>query len=243
MARLDGIQRNLTIIPSYNLVMLERKLQTDLSCVLSQEEELWALKSGVIWMMFSYCNTSFYHISTLVRRKRNTISVIMSNTGEWMHEESEMKEVIWNGFSDLYSTSHISALLYIPPTNTWQTRLTDEDRDNLEANVTDEEIKVGIWSLKAFKTPGPNSLHAGFFQCFWLIVARSVLEEVKKVFLWKEVPKFLNRTLISLIPKIPGSETLNNYHPINLCNTVYKVVSKILVVRLRLLLGQVISPF
>ena len=94
MARLDRIQRNLAIIPSYNLVMLERKLQTDLSCVLSQEEELWALKSGVIWMMFSYCNTSFNHISTLVRRKRNTISVIMSNTGEWMHEESEMKEVI-----------------------------------------------------------------------------------------------------------------------------------------------------
>ena len=69
------------------------------------------------------------------------------------------------------------------------------------------------------------------------------MEEVKQIFLLKEVPKVLNSTLISLIPKIPGPETLNNYRPISLCNTVYKIVSKVIVARLRLLLDQVISPF
>ena len=137
--------------------------------------------------------------------------------------------------------SYTVAPLHIPAASTWQARITDEDHDSLEVDVIDEEIKAGLWSMKAFKAPGPDGLHAGFFQPFLLVVGRSVMEEVKKVFRRKEVSEFLNRTLISLIPKIPGPETLSNYRPISLCNTVYKIVSKILVARMRPLLGQVIS--
>ena len=52
----------------------------------------------------------------------------------------------------------------------------------------------------------------------------------------------MNSTHIALIPKIQGSETLGNYRPINLCNTVYKVVTKIIVARLRSYLNKLISP-
>ena len=69
-----------------------------------------------------------------------------------------------------------------------------------------------------------------------------MVEEVKKIFATKEIPEELNRTFITLNPKIPGPETLNNYRPISLCNTVYKIVFKILVARLRPFLGKLISP-
>lgn len=69
------------------------------------------------------------------------------------------------------------------------------------------------------------------------------MEEVRKIFAAKEIPVELNRTSITLIPKIPGPETLSNYRPISLCNTVYKIVSKILVARLRPLLGKLISHY
>ena len=191
-------------------------------------------------MMFGDRNTSFYHISTLVRRKRNTISAIMSNTGEWVHNENEVKEMIRNGFSKLYSASLCSAPSHIQPDSTRHACITDEDQDSLFCK---EEIRAGLWSLKAFKAPRPDGLHAGFFQRFWLVVGKSVMEEVKKVFLLKEVPEFLNSTLISLIPKIPGPKTLSNYRPISLCNMVYQIVSKVIVARLRPLLDQVISTF
>ena len=55
--------------------------------VLTQEEEFWALKSRVNWMIQGDRNTSFYHVSTLVRRKRNQILAIKDLTGEWIHEE------------------------------------------------------------------------------------------------------------------------------------------------------------
>ena len=69
-----------------------------------------------------------------------------------------------------------------------------------------------------------------------------MVEEVRNIFAAMEMPEELNRTYITLIPKIPGPEAFNNYRPINLCNTVYKIVSKILVARLRPFLGKLISP-
>lgn len=45
-----------------------------------------------------------------------------------------------------------------------------------------------------------------------------------------------------LIPKIQGPETLRNYIPISLCNTVYKIVTKIIVARLRPYLEKLVSP-
>ena len=43
----------------------------DLSNILNQEEELWALKSRINWMIQGDQNMSFYHVSTLIRRKHN----------------------------------------------------------------------------------------------------------------------------------------------------------------------------
>ena len=52
----------------------------------------------------------------------------------------------------------------------------------------------------------------------------------------------MNKTLITLIPKCQFLESLANYRPISLCNSIYKIISKILVARIRPLLGNLISP-
>lgn len=51
MARLNGIQRSNSIKHSTFLLNLENELLTELDSVLAQEEELWALKSPVNWMI------------------------------------------------------------------------------------------------------------------------------------------------------------------------------------------------
>ena len=71
MARLNGIQRALANRPSTFLINLENELIKELDVVLNQEEKIWALKSRVNWLVQGDKNTNFYHVSTLVRRKRN----------------------------------------------------------------------------------------------------------------------------------------------------------------------------
>ena len=114
---------------------------------------------------------------------------------------------------------------------------------SLDAMVTLEEIKEALWSMKPYKSPGPDGLHTGFYQRFWLIVGDSVIKEVMKVFLDRKVPDYLNKTLIVLIPKVQGPESIGNYRPISLCNSIYKIISKVIVNRLRPLLDNIVSPF
>ena len=73
-------------------------------------------------------------------------------------------------------------------------------------------------------------------------MGRSVRDEVQAVFRDRKIPDYLIKTNIVLIPKIQGPETLGNYRPISLCNIVYKIVTKIIVGRIRPFLDQLISP-
>ena len=150
--------------------------------------------------------------------------------------------MIRKGFYDLFSTSVVSVQRNIWNIPSWPYFLNEEDANGLTMGVSMPEVKDGLWCLKPLKAPGPNGLHAGFFQSFWSTVGSFELEEVRKAFRDSTIPPYLNETLITLIPKCPGADCLNSFRPISLCNTVYKVVTKIIVKRLKLLLPKLISP-
>lgn len=187
-------------------------------------------------------NTTFFHMSTLVKRKKNKIIAIKNSIGEWLLDEREVRDYVQKNFQDIYMSSQSFAFRTPPSPFRWQDRLSNSSLDSLNEAISDEEIKEALWSMKASKAPGPDGFHARFFQRFWLIVGETVSAKVKRIFAEKKMPSFLNRTHIALIPKIQGLESLNNYRPISLCNSVYKIVTKIIVRRLRPFLGELISP-
>jgi hypothetical protein len=125
----------------------------------------------------------------------------------------------------------------------WAPRISDQEALALIAHVDANDVKKSLWSLKAFKAPGSDGLHPGFFQKCWPTVGDSVVNKVRQIFSIGRIPEYLNRTLISLIPKCLGPETLSQFRPISLCNTVYKIVTKIFVSRLRPIMGNLVSPF
>lgn len=99
-----------------------------------------------------------------------------------------------------------------------------------------------MWGLKPFKAPGANGLHVGFFQYYWVDAQPLVCKEFFQIFEARKVPEYLDETLITLTPKCSSPESFNSYRLISLCNTIYKVVTKIIVGRLRPFLNKLISP-
>lgn len=79
------------------------------------------------------------------------------------------------------------------------------------------------------KAPGPDGLPAFFFKQYWPIVADQVCNAVQIFFVHGQMLKELNNTFIVLIPKNENPTTVNHYRPISLCNTIYKIISKLLV--------------
>ena len=76
--------------------------------------------------------------------------------------------------------------------------------------------------------PGPDGMSPLFHKSFWHIVGDDVTSIVLNALNLGIVHESLNSTFISLIP-------------INLCNVIYKLISKMLVNRLKLVLPNIVS--
>ena len=55
------------------------------------------------------------------------------------------------------------------------------------------------------------------------------------------IPASFNTTFIALIPKTDNPVTLNEFRPISLCKCIYKIVSKVIARRLKVILSENIS--
>ena len=85
---------------------------------------------------------------------------------DWILEEREVMNYFREGFYKLYSTSQVSASWELSFHSHWQAKLSEEEKESISHMVSEEEISAALWSLKAFKAPSPDGLHAGFFQRF-----------------------------------------------------------------------------
>ena len=92
-----------------------------------------------------------------------------------------------------------------------------------------------------WQSPGPEGLTARFYQQCWDIVGEAICAELKSFFATGKLSPGLNHTNICMIPKNKCPQTLSEFRPIALCNVLYKIISKILVFRLKSSLDKIVS--
>jgi hypothetical protein len=185
-------------------------------------------------------NTKFFYSYASERKKVNRITKLRKEDGGVAEEEEAMREVATNYFLQLFTSSsgdRMEELLdHIDP------RVTQEMNDQLCKEYSEEEVKAALDSIGDLKAPGPDGMHALFYKTFWDIVGEKVTEEVLHVINGGPMPAEWNETCIVLIPKTKCPESMKDLRPISLCNVVYKWISKMLANRLKVILGEVISP-
>lgn len=120
--------------------------------------------------------------------------------------------------------------------------LLPEDQAAFARGVTDLDLKDALFSIGAFKAPGPDGYSSAFFHSNWDVVGSDVIQAVSSFFETGFLPRQWNCTALTLIPKLASPISIRDYRPIACCNVVYKCVTKVLANRMQLVLPSIISP-
>lgn len=74
------------------------------------------------------------------------------------------------------------------------------------------------------------------------MVQQDVTKAVQEFFGARSLLKELNATFLVLIPKVAGPDSMDQFKPIILCNSFYKIISKVLASRIIKVLPSIIAP-
>ncbi|GLT42706.1 hypothetical protein SLA2020_166920 [Shorea laevis] len=241
-ARIVGIQKFLQFRTTAFLLQLEKELTKEYQDILKMEEDMWFLKSRSLWIQKGDKNTRFFHVTTLKRRSYNRIIGLKNHEGSWCSDPCTLKVLILTHFQSLYSSSLSHSYADSFSTINRGPNISVNLWDSLIVLPTDHEMWNTIHSMKPWKALGPDGLHAMFFQKYWEEVKGKLCEEIGNVFSTGIMPDHWNYSFITLIPKTQNPELVSHFRPIGLCNVIYKIVTKIIVFRLKPIMGDLISP-
>ncbi|GJU28537.1 RNA-directed DNA polymerase, eukaryota, reverse transcriptase zinc-binding domain protein [Tanacetum coccineum] len=119
--------------------------------------------------------------------------------------------------------------------------LSSEQRDEIEHEVTKEELKMAVWDCGTDKSPGPDGYTFGFYRKFWSIIENDMYAAVKHLFNHGDIPVGCNASFIALILKILDANLVKDFRPISLIGSTYKIIAKILANRLVVVLGDIVN--
>ena len=119
--------------------------------------------------------------------------------------------------------------------NTVPQRMTTAMRVEL-SRPTVEEVKAALFQMGPTKAPRPDGMNALFYQKFWHIVGNDVSSAVLEFLNFGIMIPEINYTHLVLIPKIKSPEKMTNFRLFSLCNVIYKIISKVLANRLKIML-------
>jgi hypothetical protein len=111
----------------------------------------------------------------------------------------------------------------------------------LERDFGEEEVRNVVTAIVGEKASGPNGFSMAFFQTFWDVLRVDIMKVFSDFHARGKFEKSLNASFISLIPKIPCVIDLKDFRPISLVGGIYKIITKILANRLRMLMEKIIS--
>ncbi|KAK3218878.1 hypothetical protein Dsin_012848 [Dipteronia sinensis] len=115
--------------------------------------------------------------------------------------------------STLPSKSQISKV-----TDTVNKKLSEGSRRLLDRDFTADEIRIAIFDMAPTKAPGIDGLYVLFYHNFWEIVEKDVTAACLRCLNNGDPLDVINRTLITLIPKVQQEERISDFRRISLCN-------------------------
>jgi hypothetical protein len=159
--------------------------------------------------------------------------------------QNDLAQFITDYYTRLYSSDALAPGTAKAQTQCWTNvpiKVTNNTNVILTRNLTLREIHDTIQALPKGKAPGHDGVPMEFFHECAEKVATTLLKAFTAMLNLGETSAYINKGLITLIPKTGDRARLNNWRPITLLGSTYKVLVKTLVGRIQAAFPHIIRP-
>ncbi|KAG7569624.1 Endonuclease/exonuclease/phosphatase superfamily [Arabidopsis thaliana x Arabidopsis arenosa] len=208
------------------------------------EENYLKQKSKLHWLHVGDKNNKVFYNAISERHSQNFIHEIIDENGNCLKNMEDIKAEGVRFFSHLLShqPSDFTGISVDDLRELLTFRCSTQEQEQLLVDVTEEEVKQIIFSMPLNKSPGPDGYTVEFFRSTWTVIGSDLTVAIQSFFKFGFLPKGVNATILALIPKKTDASVMKDYRPISCCNVLYKIISKILAKRLKVLLPSFIAP-
>nr|GFA75764.1 RNA-directed DNA polymerase, eukaryota [Tanacetum cinerariifolium] len=185
-------------------------------------------EAKIKWSIEGDENSSFFHGMLNKKRNQSNIRGIMVD-GVWKEQPNDIKQEFLNHFQEIFDKlveRQVTIDMSYPRS------ISGEQRDELEREVTIEDIKTAVWNCGTDKFPGPDGFTFDFYFQFWSTIDKDVYAAVNHFFINGDIPTGCNSSFLALILKVPDANLVKDFRPISLISSIYKIIAKILTNRL-----------
>lgn len=182
-------------------------------------------------------NTKLFYIRANGRKRKKHIQALQTDNGFVVTHKDKAKE-IYDHFTKQLGFREERRL-----TLNWdELEIEQFDLDDLERDITEEEVQKVISQMPSDKAPGPDGYTSLFFKKCWDIVKADIMHVFHQI----SQPRgsffnLVNSANVILIPKKERSMQVGDYRPISLIHTIAKILSKVLANRLAPYLQHMVS--
>ena len=196
-------------------------------------------RAKIAWLNEGDSNTRFFHQVVKEKRHFNRCTSVADLHGNFVHDD-DVPKVFLEFFTDLLGKEVSSVDPSMDPL-LFSRRISLHESLSMLTPISDEEIRLAMFSIGNDKAPGSDGFIAKFFKAAWSEVGSDVLLAVHEFFYRSCLLRQLNHTLLCLIPKKPNAASVTDYRPISCCNVLYKCISKIVADRMKGALNGLIN--
>ena len=121
-------------------------------------------------------------------------------------------------------------------------KLSDLDKNSCEIPITLEECSKALQLLPNNKSPGSDGFTTNFYKFFWNGMKHWIYDSFNYSFDNKKLSTFQRMGILNLLPKKDKDlRCLANWRPVSLLNTDYKILTKLLAIRLQKVIPTIIN--
>ncbi|XP_074314339.1 uncharacterized protein LOC141649551 [Silene latifolia] len=215
--------------------------------LLRDQRQYWVQRSKVKSEILDGFPTRFLYNRVKQRSTKHHILALRTTDNVWLESPDDITEEIVTYFKHLLTSntalapaSHVESLKSCFDGLTFP-RLGSFECSLLQEPFRETKVMIALRGMDASKSPGPDGITPLFFHTFWPQIGHLVTSAILRFLNSGVMLKEWNNTLIVLIPKTDKPECVSQYRPISLCNVVYRLASKCMANRLKLVIPSLIS--